>query len=70
LKKLIQNIEEMKLIRAGKLKPAREVWIYQNPDVIKSIKKGIKELEEGKGDIVDDLDSYLGLPCEVKKHLC
>jgi hypothetical protein len=65
-KKLIQSIEEMKLIRAGKLKPARVTsekeireWMAKNPDAIKSIKKGVKELEEGKGDVVDDLDSYL-----------
>ena len=57
--KIYSNGDGDLLLRPEVTIPAREAWIYQNPDVIKSIKKGIKELEEGKGDIVDDLDSYL-----------
>ena len=57
--KIYSNGDGDLLLRPEVTIPAREAWIYQNPDVIKSIKKGVKELEEGKGDIVDDLDSYL-----------
>jgi hypothetical protein len=57
--KIYSNGDGDLLLRPEVTIPAREAWVYQNPDAIKSIKKGIKELEEGNGDIVDDLDSYL-----------
>lgn len=35
--------------------PASESWIYENPKVLKSIQKGIKEAKEGK---IKDRPSY------------
>lgn len=35
--------------------PADESWIYENPKVLKSIQKGIKEAKEGK---LKDRPSY------------
>lgn len=35
--------------------PAYESWIYENPKVLKSIRKGLKEAKEGK---LESLPSY------------
>lgn len=57
--KIYRNADGDLLLRPEVTIPAREAWIYENPEVIKSIRKGVKELEQGKGDIVEDLDAYL-----------
>ena len=47
------------LLRPAVSIPAREVWIYENPEVLKSIRKGLQEAKQGKGEIVHDLDKFL-----------
>ena len=57
--KIFRNGDGDLLLRPEVSIPAREAWVFQNPKVLASLQKGIKELEGGKGDIVDNLDSYL-----------
>lgn len=40
--------------------PSRELWIYQNPDVLKSIQRGMKDIKEGRVTRVKDIDKFLG----------
>lgn len=47
------------LLRPAVSIPSREAWIYQNPEVIAKIRKGLQEAGEGKTERVDDLDSFL-----------
>ena len=39
--------------------PSNEAWIYRNPKIIGSVRKGLEEAREGKTERVDDLDSFL-----------
>ena len=39
--------------------PSNEAWVYRNPKVIGSVRKGLEEAREGKAERVDDLDSFL-----------
>lgn len=39
--------------------PSRELWIYQNPDVLKSIQRGMKDIKEGRVTKVKDIDKFL-----------
>ena len=39
--------------------PARERWIYENPEVLRSIKKGFKEAKEGKLTKVNNVEKFL-----------
>ena len=57
--KIFRNSEGDLLLRPEVSIPAREAWIFQNPKVLASIQKGISEIEDGKGEIVDDLDAFL-----------
>jgi len=39
--------------------PSRELWIYQNPEVIKRIQKGLQDAREGKITEVKDVKKFL-----------
>lgn len=39
--------------------PSREAWIYRKPEVLKRIRKGLNEAEQGKVEKVKNLDSFL-----------
>ena len=39
--------------------PSRELWIYQNPEVIKSIQKGLQDVREGRVAEVKDVKKFL-----------
>ena len=39
--------------------PSNEAWIYRNPKVIGSVRKGLEEAGKEKTERVDDLDSFL-----------
>jgi len=39
--------------------PSSEAWVYQNPQVIGRIRKGVQDIQKGKTERVDDLDSFL-----------
>jgi len=38
--------------------PSRELWVHQNPEIMKSVQKGLKEAKEGKVTKVKDLDNF------------
>ena len=38
---------------------SNEAWVYRNPKVIGSVRKGLEEAREGKAERIDDLDSFL-----------
>jgi len=38
--------------------PAREAWIYDNPKILKKIRKGLDEAGKGKTKKVNDLDKF------------
>lgn len=38
--------------------PSRELQVHQNPEVMKNIKKGLKEAKVGKVTKVKDLDNF------------
>ena len=38
--------------------PSRELWIYQNPKVLKSIQRGMRDIKEGRVTKVKDLDKF------------
>lgn len=39
--------------------PAREAWIYKNPEVIGRIRRGLNEAKEGKIERIENLDEFL-----------
>lgn len=39
--------------------PSNEAWIYDNPEVIGRLRKGLKEASERKGERVEDVGSFL-----------
>ena len=39
--------------------PSRELWIYQNPNVLKSIQKGLQDAQEGKITEVRNVKEFL-----------
>ena len=39
--------------------PSRELWIYQNPKVLKSIQNGLQDAQEGKIAEVRDVKEFL-----------
>jgi hypothetical protein len=47
------------LLRPSVSVPSNEAWVYQNPEVIGKLRKGLQEAEEGKTERVDDLESFL-----------
>lgn len=48
------------LLRPAVSIPSSEVWVYQNPEVIGKIRKGLEEAGEGKVEKVTDLEKFLG----------
>ena len=38
--------------------PAREAWIYEHPEILKKIRKGLEEAGKGKTKKVNDLDKF------------
>jgi hypothetical protein len=36
--------------------PSREAWIYEKPELIKQIRKGLQEAKEGKTETLDNLE--------------
>jgi len=39
--------------------PSNEAWVYQNPAVIGKLRKGLRDVQEGKTERVSDLDAFL-----------
>ena len=39
--------------------PSKEAWIYQNPDVLKSIRQGLTEAKREKTEKVENLEEFL-----------
>ena len=48
------------LLRPSVSIPSNEAWVYQNPEVIGKLRKGLQEAGEGKAERVADLESFLG----------
>lgn len=46
--KVFKNSQGQILLDPVKSVPAYEAWIYENPAIIQSIQKGIKEIESGR----------------------
>jgi hypothetical protein len=46
--KVMQNEHGQILLDPVKSVPAREAWVYENPERIKSIRRGIAQAEAGK----------------------
>ncbi len=38
--------------------PARELWVHQNPAVMKSIQRGMRDIKEGRVTKVKNLDKF------------
>jgi len=47
------------LLRPAVSIPSSEAWVYQNPEVIGRIRKGVKESVEGKTEKVNNLEKFL-----------
>ncbi|MFH0772055.1 MAG: hypothetical protein V1933_05495 [Candidatus Omnitrophota bacterium] len=47
------------LLRPSVSIPSSEAWVYQNPEVIGKLRKGLREAKEGKTERVEDLESFL-----------
>ncbi len=47
------------LLRPAVSIPSSEAWVYQNPEVICKIRKGIEEAGEGKTEKVNNLEKFL-----------
>lgn len=54
-----QNEDGDILLRPEVTIPARETWIYNNPKLLAALEKGLNETKEGKGEAVEDIDSFL-----------
>lgn len=39
--------------------PAREAWLFKNPEALKAVKDGLKEAKAGKIEKVLDLDKFI-----------
>ena len=39
--------------------PSREAWIYEKPELIGQIRKGLQEAKEGKTETIESLDEFL-----------
>jgi len=39
--------------------PSREAWIYEKPELIDQIRKGLQEAKEGKTETIESLDEFL-----------
>jgi len=57
--KIFRNSEGDLLLRPEVSIPAREAWLFSNPAMAASLQRGIGQIEEGKGEIVGDLNDFL-----------
>ncbi len=46
------------LLRPRTAIPTRELWVHQNPEILKSIHEGIQDLKDGRVTKVKDLDKF------------
>jgi len=54
-----QNKDGDILLRPEVSIPAREAWVYENPKVFASLRKGLQEAAMSKGKVVEKLDDFL-----------
>lgn len=54
-----QNKDGDILLRPEVSIPAREAWVYKNPKVFASLRRGIQDAAAGKGKVVDNLKDFL-----------
>lgn len=54
-----QNKDGDILLRPEVSIPAREAWVYENPKVFDSLRKGIQDAAAGKGKVVENLNEFL-----------
>ena len=47
------------LLRPRTAIPTRELWVHQNPEILKNIQEGIRDLGEGHVTKVKDVDKFL-----------
>ena len=47
------------LLRPAVSIPSSEAWVYNNPEVIGKVRKGLQEAGEGRVEKVSDLESFL-----------
>jgi hypothetical protein len=47
------------LLRPAVSIPSSEAWVYNNPEVIGKVRKGLQEAGEGKAEKVNDLEGFL-----------
>ena len=47
------------LLRPAVSIPSSEAWVYNNPEVIGKVRKGLREAGEGKAGKVNDLEGFL-----------
>lgn len=47
------------LLRPAVSIPSSEAWVYNNPEVIGKVRKGLQEAGEGKAEKVSDLEGFL-----------
>ncbi len=38
--------------------PSREAWVYKNPKAIKLLRKGFKDISEGRTEEIEDADKF------------
>ena len=46
------------LLRPRTAIPSRELWVHQNPEILKSIQEGIQNVKEGRVTKVKELDKF------------
>lgn len=46
------------LLRPRTAIPTRELWVHQNPEILKSIQKGIQDTKEGRVTKVKNIDKF------------
>ena len=46
------------LLRPRTAIPTRELWVHRNPEILRSIQKGMQDAKEGRVTRVKDLDKF------------
>ena len=46
------------LLRPRTAIPTRELWVHQNPEILKSIQKGMQDIKEGRVTKVKNIDKF------------
>lgn len=46
------------LLRPRTAIPTRELWVHQNPDILKSIQKGVEDAKDGRVTKIKDIDKF------------